>query len=304
MLSPLRGEDRRVSGGGGQIALIGCFATPHPPIIVPEVGGAQLAEADATVRAMQVVREKTAALSPDTIVLLSPHAYLVARKMGVSLASSYRGSLAYFRAPRVVVEAAGDQTLARAIMERAAEHGVPVAETASLGEAVDLDDDHGATVPLVYLLGGLERPCRLVLLAFSQLDLREHARFGVAVGEALLEASERVLYVASSDLSHRLLPGGPYSFDPRGIEFDRLVADTFAGGDWEGLLSIDPGVVAAAGECGYRSLAVLSGVVAAAEAGGARTENHLLSYEGPFGVGYLVGEVKITEASEKLETAR
>jgi aromatic ring-opening dioxygenase LigB subunit len=276
--------------------------TPHPPIIVPEVGGADLAEADATVRAMRAVRERTAALAPDTIVLLSPHASLVARQMGVSLASSYRGTLAYFRAPQVVVEAAGDVPLAQAIVEQATGLGLPVAVTATPGETVELD--HGSMVPLVYLLGGLERPCRLVLLAFSLLDLRAHARFGAAVGEVLLAASERVVYVASSDLSHRLRPGAPAGYDPRGIQFDRLIADTFARGDWEALLSIDPAIASAAGECGYRSLAVLSGVVAAVEAGGARTRNHLLSYEGPFGVGYLVGEVEMAEALETLGTTQ
>ena len=38
-----------------------------------------------------------------------------------------------------------------------------------------------------------------------------------------------------------------------------------------------------------------AGLVAAVEAAGIGTENHLLSYEGPFGVGYLVGEVEISE---------
>jgi aromatic ring-opening dioxygenase LigB subunit len=66
------------------------------------------------------------------------------------------------------------------------------------------------------------------------------------------------------------------------------------------MLSIDPELAEAAGECGYRSLAVLSGVVAAAQAAGAHTQNHLLSYEGPFGVGYLVGEVEITETDAYL----
>ena len=62
---------------------------PHPPIVVPEVGGAELDKAKATVQAMEVVREKTAAYAPDTIVLFSPHAQMSARKMGVSLAPSY-----------------------------------------------------------------------------------------------------------------------------------------------------------------------------------------------------------------------
>jgi aromatic ring-opening dioxygenase LigB subunit len=235
------------------------------------------------VRAMETVRERTAALRPDTIVLLSPHAPLLARKMGVSLASAYEGTLGYFGAPGVVVEAESDEPLARGILERAVEGEVAVAATSSPGETVDLD--HGSVVPLVYLLGGLKKPCRLVLLSFSLLDLEEHVRFGAIVGEALLESADRILYVASSDLSHRLKPGAPAGFDPRGAQFDGLVAKHFAAGDWRGLLTIDPVIAAAAGECGYRSLAVLSGVVAAAQAGGAQTQSRLLSYEGPFGVG-------------------
>ena len=102
--------------------------------------------------------------------------------------------------------------------------------------------------------------------------------------------------MASSDLSHRLIPGAPAGYDPRAPLFDQAVADTFAAGDWEGLLTIDPGLVSAAGECGYRSLAVLSGVVETYEAVGGKTHNRLLSYEGPWGVGYLVGEVELTPA--------
>ena len=106
-----------------------------------------------------------------------------------------------------------------------------------------------------------------------------------------------MLYVASCDLSHRLIPGAPAGYDPRGAEFDRRVAETFAAGDWRGLLAIDPELAEAAGECGYRSLAVLSGVVSAVHAAGVRTQNHVYSYEGPFGVGYLVGEVQFSETA-------
>ncbi len=274
------------------MGLVGCFVTPHPPIVIPEVGGASLAEAEPTVRAMTAVRERAAELAPDTIVLLSPHSPLARSQMGVSLAASYKGSLAYFRAPQVRVEAPADQGLAGAIMQRATAHGIPVTETATRREVFDLD--HGAMVPLVYITGALKGPFRLVVLSFSYLDLDEHVRFGRAIGEALVEAEQRILYVASSDLSHRLIPGAPAGYDPRAARFDQAIADTFGAGDWEGLLTIDPALVSAAGECGYRSLAVLSGVVGAYEAWGGRTHNRLLSYEGPWGVGYLVGEVELT----------
>ncbi len=274
------------------MGLVGCFVTPHPPIIIPEVGGPSLAEAGPTVRAMTAVRERAAQLAPDTIVLLSPHSPLARSQMGVSLAASYKGSLAYFRAPQVRVEAAADEGLAEAIMQGAAAHGIPVIQAAARGEVFDLD--HGAMVPLVYLTGALKNPSRLVLLSFSYLSLEEHVRFGRAIGEVLVKAEQRIVYVASSDLSHRLIPGAPAGYDPRAARFDQAIADAFGSGDWDALLTIDPALVSAAGECGYRSLAVLSGVIGAYEASGGRTHNRLLSYEGPWGVGYLVGEVELT----------
>ncbi len=284
------------------MTLLGCFTAPHPPIIIREVGGSSLAEAQSTVQAMTELGKRTALLAPDTMVLMSPHSPLARSQMGISLAAAYQGSLAYFHAPQVRLRLEGDPELATALMEAAHAHGVPVIATASAGEIMELD--HGAMVPLLYLTRELRSPVRLVLLSFSFLSLEEHVRYGEIIGEVLLGSPRRVVYVASSDLSHRLIPGAPAGYDPRGAAFDRKVAETFAAGDWEGLLSIEPGLVSAAGECGYRSLAVLSGVVAAARRAGLRTSNHLLSYEGPWGVGYLVGEVEIaTEESGEEEEA-
>ncbi len=284
------------------MTLVGCFAAPHPPIVVPEVGGPEVLRVDATLRSMRQLGRRTAELAPDTIVFLSPHSPLARSRMGVSLASAYRGSLAFFRAPQVHLEASADQVLARAIHDAAAAEGVPVTATAAPGDVADLD--HGAMVPLHFLTEGLSYPYKLVSLSFSYLDLDEHVRFGEVVGRVLMENPGKTVYLASSDLSHRLIQGAPAGYDPRGAEFDQTVARTFADGDWESLLSIDACTVEAAGECGYRSLAVLRGLVKAVETAGVRTENHLLSYEGPFGVGYLVGEVRLFPAPGSEAPAR
>ena len=275
------------------MALVGCFVTPHPPIIIPDIGGARTGEAEPTILAMEAVRERVAALQPDTIVLLSPHAPLALRQMGVSMASSYHGSFAYFRAPHVRVDAEGDVDTAKAVLEVAAKRGIPVTATGSGRQVLDLD--HGAMVPLFFAMGGLRKPSKVVVLSFSGLSIGEHVRFGEVMGDALLEVSPRIVYIASGDMSHRLLADGPYGLDPYGIQFDHAVAAAFAEGDWDRLVSIPLEVVDAAGECGYRSLAVLRGIIAALEAAGTPTRNHLLSYEGPFGVGYLVGEVEFLQ---------
>jgi MEMO1 family protein len=284
------------------MALVGCFVTPHPPIILPEVGGHEVARAQPTADGMKAMRDRTAALEPDTIVLLSPHAPLGFQYMAVSFASSYHGTFAQFRAPEVAVDIDGDLEVARAILDGAGDDGVSVAPVDAGRRVTDLD--HGTMVPLVFLLAGLRKPCKLVLLSFSQLSMQEHVQFGQSLGRTLLDVPGRVVYVASGDMSHRLLAEGPYGYDPRGPQFDHAVADTFASDDWEGMMSIPVSVVKGAGECGFRSLAVLRGVVSAVHAAGIGTKNHLLSYEGPFGVGYLVGEVEFLSQPAERGTAQ
>lgn len=152
------------------MTLIGCFVTPHPPIMIPEVGGQDLADVYATVQSMRTLRDRVASLDPNTIVLLSPHAPLAAQQMGVSFAPSYSGSLAHFRAPGVTLSAPGDQELAQAIVDQAAINKVPTTITTSHQGPVVLD--HGSMVPLVYLMGGLAQPCGLVVLFVLPTELR------------------------------------------------------------------------------------------------------------------------------------
>src|SRR5207249_1003763 len=63
----------------------------------------------------------------------------------------------------------------------------------------------------------------------------------------------------------------------------RLVIDALRDREWERIEGMDPDLIEEAGECGLRPLAILLG---AARAAGLSSK--VLSYEGPFGVGYPV----------------
>jgi aromatic ring-opening dioxygenase LigB subunit len=102
---------------------------------------------------------------------------------------------------------------------------------------------------------------------------------------------KRVAVVASGDLSHRLTPDAPAGFSPRGLEFDRLVLEAVAKMDIKALLNLDSDLVKEAGECGLRPLCFLMGVL-----GGIDAAADVLSYEGPFGVGYAVALFTMKES--------
>ena len=59
--------------------------------------------------------------------------------------------------------------------------------------------------------------------------------------------------------------------------------------DTAGILNIDVDLQEEAGECGYRSLLILLGALDSRE-----VDADVLSYEAPFGVGYMVAEFTAT----------
>lgn len=268
------------------MGLVGCLVMPHPPIVVPAVGGKCVHEVQATLDAMRTAGREAAGLSPEVIVLLSPHAPLEADRVTVCTAPRYTGSLGMFGAPQVQADLRGEVTLARAIVREAEARHVPLVEYGGGSERVALD--HGALVPLAFLLEELQRPPAMVELNFSFRDPQVHLSFGEAVGAAIDSYPARVLYVASGDLSHRLTPDAPAGYTPRGADFDRRMVEALRKGDLESLSDIPPGLIEEAGECGYRSLLVLAGLLR-----GRSFDSRLMSYEGPFGVGYMVGAIDL-----------
>jgi len=269
------------------MGLMGCFVSPHPPIVVPEVGGSRAAQAAATVAGMRRLGDEARELAPDVIVIMSPHAPIDASSMGVSVAATHEGSLAQFGAPQVRFSLSGHAALAESILEQARIRGIPASPMNGRGGILELD--HGCLVPLAFIVPDLVAAPALVVLSFSFLGIEQHMAFGEAIGAAIDASAARVLYVASGDLSHRLIPDAPAGYSPRAADFDRGVVEAFAAADGPGLLEIPAGLQREAGECGYRSLVTLFGLIR-----GRSYDTEVFSYEGPWGVGYLVGSVHVS----------
>ncbi|HEY3318703.1 MAG TPA: AmmeMemoRadiSam system protein A [Coriobacteriia bacterium] len=254
--------------------------TPHAPIEVAEVGRERSDVTAATSAAMLTCADLLRRFDPDTIVLMSPHAPILRDAFLVDTASRYHGDLGGFGALQVRISTRGDAELGRAILEEAVERRIPAVDR---GTAITLESgelDHGALVPLSFL----DRPgCwPLVELSLSLLPYEVHIAFGRAVAAAAARLSRKVAFVASGDASHRLTPGAPAGFSPDAKRFDEEVLRLVRAGDFAGLTHIDPLLIEDAGECGLRSWITLGGFL---EGRGAATR--LLSYEGPWGVGYM-----------------
>jgi len=100
-----------------------------------------------------------------------------------------------------------------------------------------------------------------------------------------LPLATRGAWIASGDMSHRLKEDGPYGFHPSGPKFDQEFIRLLKSKNIQGILNLPERLVEEAGECGLRSFCMLLGAL---EASKTKWQPKVLSYEGPFGVGYLV----------------
>ena len=187
-------------------------------------------------------------------------------------------TLAKFGAKQVEVTAFYDEEFVKALELAARRAGVPAGTQGERDKALD----HGTMIPLTFL-AERELPCRIVRIGLSGLDAAAHYRLGKCIKKVAEELDRDTVLIASGDLSHKLLTDGPYGYAPEGPAFDEQATKAMAAGDFLALLSIDPVLCESAAECGLGSLRILAGALDKQT-----VKSELLSYEGPFGVGYAV----------------
>lgn len=144
--------------------------------------------------------------------------------------------------------------------------------------------DWGFDVPLYFLAGDFKGKTETFMTGFE--SAREHFEKGKKFFQKLPK-DKRYAFIASGDLSHCLKEEGPYGFHPDGPKFDRAVQEYLAQKNIDDFLKLDE-KFPQAGECGLRSFAFLLGAL---EASGINWQPEVLSYEGPFGVGYLAAKL-------------
>ncbi len=270
---------------------------PHPPIIIPDVGKGELKKVDKTVKAMKTLAREVKESGPDTVVIIGPHGPVFQNGIAVMSQKTLEGSLAKFGVPQVRVRADNDQVLVKSIMEEAEKARIPVVE---LDEEqakrydISLELDHGALVPMYFLQEKVSLP--FVYITMGLLNYSRLFSFGKALQEAAIKSSRRVAVIASGDLSHCLQRGSPAGYNPAGKEFDLKLKELLEGYRVDEVINLKSELVDNAAECGLRPI-----IMALGSLDGYKVKPEILSYEGPFGVGYLVAFFRTGEFGQGKE---
>jgi len=257
--------------------------SPHPPIMIPEVGKGEERNAPDTLWALDELGKRFASADYDTLVVITPHGLVLRDAVSIRGDAVLEGDLASFGAYSVNISLKSDLELVREIAASAKEDDLKTV----LLDRWRLDTylterrlDHGVVVPLYYLVKhGFSKPVAVVNMGF--LSLMDLYRYGMAIARAAKRLGRKIAVLASGDLSHRLKPDAPAGYNPRGKVFDETLMARLRDFSPREVLTMPEDLIEDAGECGMRPVCMMLGALDDLE-----VRSEVLSYEGPWGVGY------------------
>lgn len=252
------------------------YIMPHPPLAVDGVGN----ESDKniiqkTLSSYEHIAKEIASISPDTIIVSSPHSVLYSDYFHISPGHGTNGDFGAFGSD-VSISVDYDADFVDDLCRFCADSRFPAGTEGEMEPALD----HGTMVPL-FFINKYYTDYNLVRISLSGLGLNDHYTFGKFIKKVSDVSNKKIVFIASGDLSHYQKEDGPYGYRPEGPKYDDMLMETLRKGDLSELLSFDSHFLNRAGECGHRSFCIMAGAIYDEE-----LDIQVLSHEAPFGVGY------------------
>jgi len=267
------------------VPLVYACIAPHGGEIVPALAGKKGDLFSPTRKGMRALALRTKEARPDTMVVATPHNLRLQKHIGV-VVSEYSSGRVVGGRKEIRMRAKCDVEFSKKLVEAAEVRGLPVVAAnygALEGPLSDLAMDWGTLVPLWFLLKGTGLKSKVVIVTPSRgIPLEQNFEFGRTVAEVAGGQKKRVALVASADQAHAHRKGGPYGFDRRAAEYDRLVVEAVQRDRLRSLLDLSPEFVEGAKPDSLWQIAMLAGALSVVPMRG-----ELLSYQVPTYFGML-----------------
>lgn len=257
------------------MSLVFSAIAPHPPILIPHIGKDNIKLLYSTGAALHNLAEKLKKAEPDTIVVISPHGLVLLDAFTINQNPQFTATFEEFGDLSTKKIYQGNIGLTHKIKENL--------ETKVRLQLISEEKiDHGTSIPLFCLAQDLPN-IKIIPLYYSGLNNQAHYEFGKALGQEIIYDKNKIAVIASADLSHALTKNAPGKYSPKGKKFDQKVISCLQENKPSDLVFLDNNLIINAQQCGLKSILILMGIL-----DGMRFKPKLLSYEFPFGVGYLV----------------
>lgn len=254
--------------------------TPHSPLLIPSIGKENLELLQSTKLAFESLEEGLRSSGAETIIIISPHGIIQSNSFSMNLMPEFIVDFEEFGDLTTKMRLFGDVGLAHKIRER-------METRAPLQMISDQKLDYGSGVPL-YLLAKNMPNIKIIPLYYSGLDMEAHFKFGQLLKREFMVNKERIAIIASGDLSHKLTKNAPAGYSSAAKKFDKKLIENLTKQKTGNILKMKNDFIAEISECGLKSILILLGIL-----DGINYHPEKLSYEAPFGVGYLVMNFKL-----------
>src|SRR3989338_9221320 len=248
--------------------------TSHTPLLIPTIGKNHLKKIGKTHKAVHRLAEELYLSHPDVLITISQHAVNFSDVFCANLSEKYFVDFKEFGDLVTQKLFSPDLAFLDGLQRFLRKEKMPF----TLNSASRLD--YGSAVPLYLLTERLSIP--VVPLSYSGLDAKTHFQFGKHLQEYIQKQTKRVAVIACGDLAHTLSSQSHEGYHEAGKKFDAAIRQSIADNSPLQLMKLDRLIVKEAKQCAYLPLLVLMGIL---EDISVRPEE--LSYEMPFGVGYL-----------------
>ncbi len=266
------------------MSIIFAAISPHPSAVLPTIGSdSDIKRATKTIKAMKELARDLAASKSDVLVVISPHIPVNFTSFSIIDSAELKGRFDKFGDFKTEMIFESHPAMVSAIRKACGDERIP------LGSFDSPEMDYGTSIPLHFI--SREMPdIKVVPVSVSGLSPMEHVSFGRVIAKVADELNLKMAVIASGELSHRLSPSSSAGYSPKGKEFDLKVAELLKKGDDDAILDTDQDLLEESGECGYLPMAVLFGILDDTD-----WKGEILSYESPFGIGYLTAKIKISK---------
>lgn len=273
--------------------LLGGYLFPHPPILIEEIGRGEEMKAAATIAGISRLVLDIKDREPSTIILITPHGPVFRDGIAISTEEKLVGDFSHFGCGNLEISFTNHVEMVQAIVTESLRQNIPLVQISKESASeMEIEDklDHGCLVPLHFVNKEYSN-YKLIHITYGLLAPNLLAKFGKLLNQVVEKSDEQVIIIASGDLSHKLSKEGPYDYSPYGKEFDEKIMDIIKRGSMEEIVHFDFDLADKAGECGLRSLIITAGALSTK-----LLHTQVVSYEGPFGVGY--GTAKLIVSME------
>lgn len=258
-----------------QVAIV-----PHPPLLIPSIGKENLTLLDKTTTSYNKLKDSLGQNKIETLLIITSHGEIHPDYFSINEAGELEINFHEFGDYSTKASFRSDKRLIQELKE-----GFSPYQKVRFVNSPRLD--HGSSVPICSLCQEFPE-IKVVPIYISGLGPREHFNFGKKLKTIIDKEKKHIAVIASGDLSHALTKKAPAPYSSRAARFDQKLIEYIQDRKIGDILNLKKELINEVKPCGLKSIIILLGILK-----GVDYEIENLTYEAPFGVGYLTMQMKI-----------